>query len=370
MSEALKNTKNNKSPGLDGIPYEFYKFFWNDIGEYLLASLNYSYEQGQLSINQRQGVISLLPKGKKDTLYLTNWRPITLLCTDYKLVSKVIASRLKQTLTHIINASQTGFVSGRYIGENINTILQIIELTEDENIPGLIMSADFSQAFDNLDWDYLDRVLKYFNFGESFRKWVKLFNTNISAVVNVNGWFTNYFNIKQGARQGDPIAAYLFIICAELLGHSIRTSENINGINIGHYTYTISQFADDKVIFLDGTKLSLKTLALSVSYTGLCWGASHWNAGQKQFCITLKFTYPYLPTSALKPWPHRDTTCCDRVGSGEILDIYDGPRVRYDITILGFVVTLDTRVCDTFGIIIEKSYNRRTRSYIITMIGC
>ena len=114
-------------------------------------------------------------------------------------------------------------MTGRYIGENVNTILQIIEATEDENIPGTILSADFTKAFDNLDWGYLEAVLKYFDFGESFIKWVKILNNNISAVVNVNGWFTPYFNIEKGARQGDPIAAYLFILCAELLGQAIRT---------------------------------------------------------------------------------------------------------------------------------------------------
>ena len=259
LTDALKKTKNNKSPGLDGIPYEFYKTFWNDIGDLLVESLNYSYIHGKLSINQRRGVISLLPKGNKDILHLTNWRPITLLCCDYKLASKVIASRLKQTLPHIINSCQTGFVSGRYIGENINTILQIIETTEEENIPGLVLSADFSKAFDNLDWDYLDKILKYFNFGDSFQKWIKLFNTDVSAVVNVNGWFTPYMNIEKGARQGDPIAAYLFILCVELLSFKVRTDNLLTGITIGDNSYKICQFADDTILFLDGSQASLDT---------------------------------------------------------------------------------------------------------------
>ena len=203
----------------------YIKMFWNELSNELLESLNYSYMHGVLSINQRRGVISLIPKGNKDTLYLSNWRPITILCTDFKLASKVMASRLKQTLPHLINPSQTGFISGRYIGENINTILELIDITEEENIPGLILSADFSKAFDNLDWDYLDNVLRYFNFGDSFKQWIKLFNTNVSAVVNVNGWFTSYFKIEKGARQGDPIAAYLFILCAELLGQKLEVAE-------------------------------------------------------------------------------------------------------------------------------------------------
>jgi len=257
--EALKLTKNNKSPGIDGLPYEFYKTFWCKIKEYLMNSINYSYEHGEMSINQRRGVISLLPKGNKDVHYLSNWRPITLLCCDYKLISKVLSTRVKNTLQYLIHSSQTGFVRDRYIGENIITILQLIENAEEEDTPGMILSADFTKAFDNLDWGYLENVLKYFNFGESFIKWIHILNKNVTAVVNVNGWFTSYFNIEKGARQGDPIAPYLFILSVEMLGHKFRMDNTVKGIIYGNIEYKISQFADDTIIFLDGTALSLNS---------------------------------------------------------------------------------------------------------------
>ena len=75
--------------------------------------------------------------------------------------------------------------------------------------------------------------------------------------MNVNGWFTSYFDIQKGARQGDPIAAYLFILCAEILGHKIRIDDNLSGIKIGDNMYKICQFADDTIMFLDGTQASL-----------------------------------------------------------------------------------------------------------------
>lgn len=83
--------------------------------------------------------------------------------------------------------------------------MQIIEMVEEENIPGLVLSVDFKKAFDSLDWDYLNAVLKYFNFGESFQRWINIFNTKVTATVNVNGWFTSYFNIQKGARQGGAV---------------------------------------------------------------------------------------------------------------------------------------------------------------------
>jgi hypothetical protein len=159
-------------------------------------------------------------------------------------------------------------VTGRYIGENINTILQIIESAEEDNIPGAIISADFTKAFDNLDWGYLEAVMKYFNFGESFIKWVKILNSGISAVVNVTGWFSSYFSVEKGARQGDPIAAYIFILCAELLGHTIRRNNDISGIKLGNEEYRICQFVDDTVIFLDGRISSIdKTIDILINFS-------------------------------------------------------------------------------------------------------
>ena len=87
--------KNNRSPGSDEFTTEFFKFFWIDIGKYLLRALNYSFEYRELSSTQKEGVIICLPKGQKDKHYLNNWRPISLLNVSYKIASAVIANRLK-----------------------------------------------------------------------------------------------------------------------------------------------------------------------------------------------------------------------------------------------------------------------------------
>ena len=258
--KVLKVTANNKSPGIDGIPNEFYKFFWDDISDILVEALNCSYTLAQLSATQRRGVISLLPKDGKDITYVKNWRPITLLCNDYKLASKAIAERLRKHLPTLINCDQTGFIKGRYIGQNINILMYVLEIAENEQIPGVILSVDFEKAFDSLDWEYMMKVLDYCNFGPSFKNWIKLFHTNMNSTINVNGWFTPYIKICRGARQGDPIAPYLFILCAELLGNAIHNDNNINGIKISSMNVKISQFADDTLLYLDGRDCSLQNV--------------------------------------------------------------------------------------------------------------
>ena len=125
--------KNGKSPGTDGYTAEFYKIFWKDIGNFVLESLNESFNTGELSITQKQGVITLLPKGNKPRELIKNWRPITLLNVDYKLLAGVLASRMKEVLPSIIQNEQKGFLKNRYIGENIRTIADSLEYKTKKN---------------------------------------------------------------------------------------------------------------------------------------------------------------------------------------------------------------------------------------------
>jgi hypothetical protein len=110
--EVIKTFKNRKSPGTDGLPIELYKIFWNDINNLVLNSFSYSYEQKNMSVSQNQSTITLLPKRDKDTRLLNNWRPISLLNVDYKIMAKYIASRLKLVLMKIISENQCGFIKG------------------------------------------------------------------------------------------------------------------------------------------------------------------------------------------------------------------------------------------------------------------
>jgi hypothetical protein len=135
-----------------------------------------------MSISQRQSIITLLPKPEKDTKILKNWRPISLLNIDFKLMTKCLAFRLKKVLPNIIHSDETGFMRGRYIGDNIRNILEIIETVE-EDLSCIILSVDFEKAFDSLSWKFLQQRLDYFKFGPSFKKWTYILFQNISSCV-------------------------------------------------------------------------------------------------------------------------------------------------------------------------------------------
>ena len=162
--QALKSMKPRKTPGSDGLPIEFYKVFWNKISHCLLNTFNYAYIEGKFSISQRCWIIKLIPKKDAEPYFVKNWRPITLLNSDYKIAAKAIANRLQNVLPKLIDSDQTGFLKGIFIGGNIRLIDGLINHTAARNIPGLLMFLEFEKAFDTVEWSFMWKTLSSFKF--------------------------------------------------------------------------------------------------------------------------------------------------------------------------------------------------------------
>ena len=195
--KALNDFKNKKSPGSDGFQAEFYKHFWKELYEDMTNSFNFAFDTRKLSISQRRGVITLIPKPNKDNTLLDNLRPISLLnVADYKILTKVITKRLEKVLPKIINPDQTGYVKERYIGENVRLILDIMSYTEENNIPGVALFLDFRKAFDTIEWDFINNMLKKFDFGPDIQNWIKVFYNNVSSCVMNNGHASEFFRLE------------------------------------------------------------------------------------------------------------------------------------------------------------------------------
>ena len=273
LTKSLKNMSNNRSPGSDGFTPEFFKVFWKQLGDFILRSVNYGFQKGELSITQREGIITCIPKENKPRQFLKNYRPISLLNCVYKITSGAIANRLKGVLDKLIHEDQTGFMSGRYMGQNTRLIYDVMHYAEENNIPGLILLVDFEKAFDSISWSFIQKVLKTFSFGDSFIKWVNILNKNARLAVNQGGNLSEFFSIGRGCRQGDPISAYIFLLCAEILAIKIRSNINIKGIQIDGIEYKLSQYADDLSTLLDGSPQSLNEtlneLYAFAQYSGL-----------------------------------------------------------------------------------------------------
>ena len=148
-------------------------------------------------------------------------------------MSKVIVTRIKTVLPHIIRHNPSSYVEDRYIGETVRSIFDIMDFTVKENIPGLLIFVDFQKAFDSLEWDFLVSCLEAFDFGRDFIHWVKVFYNNIQSWVINNGLSSDNFRLESGVREGDPLSPYLFVFAEEVLAVSVRQNLNIKGISIG-----------------------------------------------------------------------------------------------------------------------------------------
>ena len=231
---ALKDFSADKKPGIDGLPAECLRYFWPELQSSIVSSFNYAFQNGSLSISQRRGIISLIPKKNKDKTILENLKPISLLNVDYNILTKILAKRLEKVLPKLINPDQTGYVKGRYIGENIRLIQDLMFYTEKENLTGIAVFLDLRKAFDTIEWHYLEKALIHFNFGPNFLQWFKILHTDISSCVLNNGRASRLFSIRRGVRQGCPLSGLLFVIGLELLARAVKRDALIKGITIGN----------------------------------------------------------------------------------------------------------------------------------------
>ena len=269
---ALKEFKNNKTPGTDGFSAEFYKFFWSDLGTEMTASFNYAFQKGSLSISQKRGIISLIPKKNKDKTLLENLRPISLLNVDYKILTKSIAKRLEKVLPKIINSDQTGYIKGRFIGENVRLIQDVMSHTKQEEKPGIAIFLDFRKAFDTIEWNYLRAALQTFNFGPDILNWFQVIYNQASSCVLHNGHASDFFLLERGVRQGCPLSGLLFVVGIELLARVLKKDHTIKGIQVGQNEIKITQYADDTTVLvrdLDSVTQLLKHLDKFKQISGL-----------------------------------------------------------------------------------------------------
>ena len=251
LSKAVTAMESNKSPGFDGLTSNFYKHFWPILGDKLTRVFNYAFHNGLLTVSQRRGIITLLFK-KGDRTQLKNWRPITLLNTDYKILTKALANRLQQVLPLIINSDQTACMKGRTINDNTRLLNDVISYANEKNTSLAFISIDQMKAFDRVSHDFLFACLERFGFGPNFINWIKLIYNDASSSVKTNGWLTAFIKLERGLRQGCALSMPLYVLTAETMAVNIRENPKIHGVRPpdSKEELKLSQYADDTTLLL------------------------------------------------------------------------------------------------------------------------
>lgn len=248
VAAAVKQSKSGKAPGLDGLPLEIYrKGGALDVLAPLLARLFTAMGQlGQVPAGLLDGVISIIYK-KGQRVDPANYRPITLLNTDYRVLAKVLGNRLRFVLPTLIQPAQTGFVPGRLIGENI-LLHQLLPAALGQESKAGTVFCDFYKAYDTVDRGFLLAVMEHMHVGEGFLKWVKLLLEGTSACACVNGFVSRLVPTTSGVRQGCPLSPFLYLFISQAL-LCLLTARGF-GVQVGGRRLTASAFADDTQPFL------------------------------------------------------------------------------------------------------------------------
>ena len=212
------------------------------------------------------GLVSLLYK-KNDKLDTRNWHPISLLCTDYKILAKVLTNCLKLVLSTVVSPSQTCGVAGRFSGEHVCLLQDIVNFSNTDNVEAAILSLDQEKAFDHVDWSFMLKVLERMNFGPSFRSWVQLLYTSIFSRVLVNGYTSEAFRVTHGVRQGCPLSPLLYILVAQTISSAIKKDPLIDGFSLPDgQRAKIFQYADDTSVLVQSDQAMTALFSLFERY--------------------------------------------------------------------------------------------------------
>ena len=266
VEKAINLSKCGSSAGIDGCPYEL----WRKLKEKhdqnasarkpsfdIVKTLTIVYQDIQTNGIREDADFALgwmcpLYK-KKDRTEISNYRPITLLNTDYKLLTKVLAIQLMDEIAHMLHPDQTGFVPKRSIFNNIRLASAILNYADITETDGAIVALDQEKAYDKIRHDYLWKTLEKFNVPNLFIRTVRELYKHAHTKVAINGFLSSPFKVTRGVRQGDPLSCALFNLAIEPLACQIRSDDDIKGIKIPgvEEKVIISLYADDTNLFLN-----------------------------------------------------------------------------------------------------------------------
>ena len=260
IAATVKGLPAHKSPGPDGLPYEYYKAFLPLLSPHMTTLFNAFLHQTPIPSDMQGSFLTLIPKPDKDPASCASYRPIALLNSDLKIFTKLLSIRLNIILPSLIHKDQVGFVPLRQAGDNTRKIIDLIDVVNRDGAEALILSLDAEKAFDRLSWPFMFATLHHMGFKGPFLRAVQHLYSNPTSQVKTPFATSSPFQIAIGTRQGCPLSPLLFALCVEPLAASIRGNPDIRGISVRGKEFKTSLFADDIILTLTQPRISLPNL--------------------------------------------------------------------------------------------------------------
>jgi exonuclease III len=260
IQAAMSGLPPGKSPGSDGLPYEVYIALADILILPMVDAFNEAFQAGgagNLAPSQRTGIVTLLHKGEgKPVDELSSFRPITLLNCDYKILARVLVHRLTPLADAVVDSTQTAFLPGRWIGDNILSHLEEIDYCRQEGQSGCILFLDFSQAYDRLSRQWLDQCMSKMGFPAIAIQWVNLLLRGTQVKAKYHGYCTPLMQVPTGLAQGSPLSPLLWVLASQPLSSRLRQLQQtaqIGAIPLPNGTPAppCHQHADDTTLHTD-----------------------------------------------------------------------------------------------------------------------
>lgn len=232
-----------------------------------------------------QAIISVLLKKDKDPLLCGSYHPVSLLNCDYKILTKVLATRIETVVPTVVDADQTGFIPGRQSFDNMRCLPNVLYTPQSTEQSEVVISLDAEKAFDHVEWQYLFAVLERFGFGSSFLSWIKILYHSPTAAVRTNNIISEFFQLHRGCRQGCSLSLHLFDLAIEPLTIALRAEDGIRGITRGGKSHKVSLYADDLLLYISSPTESIPKLLLILDNFGHLSGYSIYYSKHLLFLI-------------------------------------------------------------------------------------